>query len=62
MTQIKFLTKGEEWITIQDIDDEQCLWLYGEGVVGNYRAVCPISVKDSQIKAHISKGWITNDN
>ena len=60
MTPIKFLRKGEEWLTIQDIDDEECLWLYGEGVVGNDRLVCPISVKESQIKAHINNGWIAS--
>ena len=55
---IEFLTRGNEWVSIQTLDDEDCLWLYGEGVVGNCHIVSPVSVRESQIKAHISKGWI----
>ena len=52
------LTRNDEWVSIQNLDDKSCLWLYGKGVVGNGRCVSPINVKESQIQAHISKGWI----
>ena len=52
------MKRGNEWCSIQDIDNESCLWLYGEGVEGNGRSVSPISVKDSQIQAHMTKGWV----
>ena len=51
------LHRGDEWCTIQDLDSESCLWLYGEGKVGNGRSVSPISVKETQVEAHVSKGW-----
>ena len=52
------LHRGDEWCTIQDLDSGDCLWLYGEGKVGNFRCVSPMKVKDSQIAAHVSKGWV----
>ena len=52
------LQRGDEWCTIQDLDSEDCLWLYGVGVEGNGRCVSPIKVKGSQVEAHLSKGWV----
>ena len=51
------LHRGDEWCTIQDLDSESCLWLYGVGKEGNGRSVSPISVKETQVEAHVSKGW-----
>ena len=58
LLMMDFFKRGNEWLTIQNLDDEYCLWLYGEGVVGNGRAICPIKAKQSQIEAHMSKGWV----
>ena len=58
MVMVTILKRGNEWVSIQNLDDEDCLWLYGEGVVGNAHIVSPVNVKESQIQAHISKGWI----
>jgi len=52
-----YLRRGEEWASIQPLDDEDVLWLYGEGKVGNNRSVCPRAVMSSQIAAHMSKVW-----
>ena len=51
------LHRGDEWCTIQDLDSESCLWLYCVGKEGNGRSVSPISVKETQVEAHVSKGW-----
>lgn len=51
------LHRGDEWITIQDLNEDECLWLYGEGKEGNGRCVAPKDVMNSQIDAHLSKGW-----
>ena len=52
-----YLRRDDEWASIQPLDEEDVLWLYGEGKVGNGRSVCPRAVMSSQIAAHISKGW-----
>jgi len=52
-----FLKRGNEWASIQPLDEEEVLWLYGEGKVGNNRSVSPRAVMSSQIAAHMSKGW-----
>ena len=51
------LTRGNEWLSIFELDSYQVLWLYGEGNVGNGRCVSPRDVMASQVTAHISKGW-----
>ena len=52
-----YLRRDDEWATIEPLDEENVLWLYGEGKVGNDRSVSPRAVMSSQIAAHISKGW-----
>ena len=52
-----YLRRGEEWASIQPLDEEDVLWLYGEGKVGNNSSVPPRAVMSSQIAAHMSKGW-----
>ena len=52
------LKRGNEWISIQQLNTRQVLWLYGEGKVGNGRCVCPLEVLESQVEAHQGKGWV----
>lgn len=49
--------RGDEWLSIQRLDDEHALWLYGKGVVGDGRKVAPLSVVQSQLQAHCDHGW-----
>ena len=51
------LTRGNEWLSIFELDSSQVLWLYGEGSVGNSRLVSPRDVMASQVKAHTDRGW-----
>ena len=50
-------TRGNEWLVIEQLNENEALWLYGEGVTGNGRSVCPLNVLESQLKAHEEHGW-----
>ena len=52
-----YLRRGDEWVTIQPLDEEDVLWLYGEDNNNNNRSVYPRAVMSSKIAAHMSKGW-----
>ena len=52
-----YLRRDDEWASIQPLDEEDVLWLYGEGKVGNGRSVSPRAVMSSQIAAHMSADW-----
>ena len=56
------VTRGDEWLRIERLNDECLVWSYGHGDTDFGLSIKRLDDFGSQLKEHVERGWVVQSN